>query len=396
MRALWITCHLPHPASSGGRLRELELLRRLAPAMDVELIAVSKTPEADVEAAQGFDLPARTTVVAAEADETARCAQVARHASRAATAAVADALTERTPDLVHVEGFYLMQHLPPAVDVPELLVDQNIEAALWAQRAAVATDVEAERAALAEARRCEAAEVAAWRRADLCAFVTEDDAELARSIAPDLRTRVVPDGADHLSPMTAGVLAPAPDRPTMCFVGNFAYEPNVDAARFLLTEVLPRVRREVPDVHLQLVGNAPPDWLRAEGDRSGATVTGWVPSVTPYLATADVVVCPLRVGGGVKVKVLEALSVGAAVVTTPVGAQGLRTDLGAPLVVEPTATRVAGAVSSLLGDPQARHRLRAAARATARSMPTWDEAATSLSRCYAELAGRPVAEAVPA
>ena len=339
-----------------------------------------------------FHLAEATTVVAAEHDDRVGCQQVARHASAGAARAVRRALERTPPDVVHVEGFYLVQHLPTDLDVPVLLVDQNVEAALWRQRAEVAGSAADRWRAACEAARCEAAEIKAWRRADRCAFVTEQDARLAASLCPGLDPAVVPDGVDHL----VAASPPEPittDRPTVCFVGNFAYEPNHDAARFLLDEVLPRLRSAVPDVDLLLVGNAPPPWLQELAASRGATVTGRVPSVAPYLLGADVVVCPLRVGGGVKVKVLEALSVGCAVVTTPVGAQGITPAGGAPLVVEPTGAAVAGATAQLLRDPRRRIRLRTAGRSLAATLPTWDDAAASLVGLYGQLArdARPVA-----
>jgi glycosyltransferase involved in cell wall biosynthesis len=111
-------------------------------------------------------------------------------------------------------------------------------------------------------------------------------------------------------------------------------------------------------------------------------VTGRVPDVRPFLCSSDVVVCPLRIGGGIKVKVLEALSVGAAVVTTPVGAQGLPSGLGAPEVVPPDADLLAAATIRALSDPDHRHRLQVAAQTVARSLPTWDQAAAELLAGY--------------
>ena len=326
------------------------------------------------------------TIVPAERDPSACCEQVARHSSARASRAVQEALRRRPPDVVHVEGFYLAQHLPRHVEAPVLLVDQNIEAALWEQRAAWATDPHERAAAADEARRCQAAELAAWARADLCAFVTDDDAVLARSLAPGLRSVVIPDGVDHLLRSSDPVEpVPALSGPSLVFVGNFAYEPNLDAARFLLDQVLPRVRAELPDARLLLVGNGPPPWLRDQAAAVGATVTGWVPSVRPYLMAADVVVCPLRIGGGVKVKVLEALSLGCAIVTTPVGAQGLPRGPQAPLVVEPEPEAFASAAADVLRCPEQRVALRSAARDTARALPTWDEAAARLHAAYVQL-----------
>lgn len=399
LRVVFLTCHLPYAGWSGGRRRELELLRRTRDHVDVEVCAVTKTPDDDLAGLDEFRrdvCPA--TVFAAEPcrHDADLPAQVLRHCSPMATRWLASRLRDGV-DLVHVEGSYLCHLLPDAADRPPLLVvEQNIESTLWRQRAAVAPTADARAEHAAEARRTAAWESAAWAAATACATVTEEDAAVMRAARPDLRVEVVPDGADLLD---AGPTEPAPrdgDRPVVAYVGNFAYEPNVDAARHLVLDVLPAVRAAGADPVVWLVGNAPGAEVSALGDGDAAVlVTGAVPDVRPYLAAADVVAVPLRVGGGVKVKVLEALAAGKAVVTTPVGAQGLRSavDAGA-LVVAEGAGDLGEAVAGLLADGARRRAVERAAARAARRLPTWDDAARCLLDAYAGVvaAGRPAGE----
>jgi glycosyltransferase involved in cell wall biosynthesis len=369
VRVLFLTCHLPYPTVSGGRVREFELLRRAAArGVQVDVCVVSKTPQADRRHAQTFARAlgeGRVTVCSTHPHPSGP-AQVARHASADARARVARALAEVDYDLVHVEGFYLMQHLPPETP-PVLLVEQNVEHELWRQRGNET-----------EAARTRRAEVAAWRSATLCAAVTEVDRRTMLASAPDVAVRVVPDGSDHLQDeRRIDLRRRHAGRRGALFVGNFAYEPNLDAARWLLDDVWPLVgatRR------LVLVGNAPPAELR---ERTSATVTvkGRARSLAPHYARADIVVCPLRIGGGVKVKMVEALALGKPIVSTSVGVQGLE---GAPVIVRDDARSFAADVGELLADTPARERLSHAAREYARTLPTWDEATDTLLACYAE------------
>jgi polysaccharide biosynthesis protein PslH len=140
------------------------------------------------------------------------------------------------------------------------------------------------------------------------------------------------------------------------FVANFAYGPNVDGALWLCRDVFPRVRAFVPGARLMLVGNHPPAEVRALAG-PGVTVTGRVTSVDPYLEAADLFLCPLREGGGIKAKLLEALSRGEPVVTTSVGSQGLGPEAERALRIEDRSRGFARAVSDLLGDPTERRRL---------------------------------------
>jgi polysaccharide biosynthesis protein PslH len=379
VRVLFLTCHLPYPPHSGGRLRELELLRRLPKDIELQLCAVSKTYLEDVLAAPALEaLCQGVKVVPAACENGHPPTQVLKHRSRAAGRFVRAALRRGRVDLVHVEGFYLMQHVPDWCRVPIVLVEQNVEYSLWEQRLRVAGSREEQRRSFLEFRETRAHELAAWRRATICGAVTEDDRTAMLRAMPGLDVRVVPDGADHLP---ARLDCPAEPQPTVLFVGNYGYEPNVDAARWLCAEIMPRVRERVPAARLVLVGNSPPadllglrcDWL---------DVTGRVERIEPYLDASAVFVAPLRVGGGIKVKMLEALSRGKAIVSTSVGTQGLGSACERCARVADGAEAFAAETTRLLLDTGARRALERRAMAFAHSLPTWDEAAEALVTCY--------------
>jgi len=379
MRVLFLTCHLPYPAVSGGRLREYELLRRIGPEADVRLCAVSKTYEQDRAAASALEgCCASVAVFEAEPGADDLPAQLRRHCSRSASEHVAELLQD--VDVVHVEGFYLAHHVPPDAPVPLLLVEQNVEFSLWGQRVAVADGPADQRRAFREFRQTRTSEVDAWRRATLCAAVTEDDRAAMLRVAPELDVRVVPDGCDHLGKPPERRAEPARE---VLFVGNFAYEPNADAARWFCGEIAPRVLERVPDARILLVGNEPPPDVTGLACEH-VEVTGRVPSVADYLDRATVVAAPLRVGGGIKVKVLEALCRGKAIVSTSVGVQGLP-DAPDALVVCDDAESFAAACARVLESPAARRRLERGAARLAAALPTWDEAAASLLECYRDL-----------
>ena len=182
-------------------------------------------------------------------------------------------------------------------------------------------------------------------------------------------------------------------------MGNLAYPPSADSARWLLTTIFPAVTAARPATTITFVGAGPPAWLRqAAREDSRIMVTGLVPDVAVWLDRAAVVVCPIRVGGGVKVKVLEALSGGCAIVTTPIGMQGLgRLSQGA-VVVEADGQAVAGACLRLLSSIRERERQQQRALHAARLLPTWDQAAAALAAAWVQVAdgiSLPLATACP-
>lgn len=392
-RVLFVTCHLPYPPYSGGRRREYELLRRVGGVFDVTVAAVSKVYEEDAANAPALKRHCRDVFVFPAAGTGARGAvlpaQVERHACPELGGYVARATASGAFDVVHVEGFYLMQHVPERCPPPVLLVEQNVEYVLWRQRAKTSPRKRERDAAIEEYLRTLQAETAAWGRADLCGALTAEDAAIMTAASPGLDVRPIPDGVDHLPLPEAG--APGDPGHLVAFAANFAYQPNVDAALHLCREIWPKVVRRRPHARLLLVGNAPPEEVRALGGRRNVVVTGRVPSIDPFLAKASVVVCPLRVGGGIKVKMLEAMSRGKAIVTTSVGAQGLTAFAGKAFLVEDDPGAFAHAVAGLLRDEGPRRALEQQARFAAARLPSWDAAASALAGCYRELAGAALA-----
>lgn len=394
LRVLFLTCHLPYPPISGGRRREMELLERL-PSVDVDLLVVTKTPEEDRANTSALRRICRSVSVFDAAPDRAPAGlapQIARHWCPEVAEKVRSLLSSGDIDLVHIEGFYLTHLLPEACPVPVLLVEQNIEFELFAQRAGLSDDPVERLSLLREYRATRAAEVAAWHSADSIAVLTERDRVAVRREAPGTPVALVPDGVDFRASDAARNFG---EHQAVVFVGNYAYGPNADAATWLCEELAPVLKQEVPLARLLLVGNEPTEEMRrcAEASDGRVIVTGRVSDTGPYLECADVVVCPLRFGGGVKVKMLEALSAGRAIVTTPVGSQGLEALDRSFLVREPSA-EFSDAVVGLLRDPHRRRGLERAATEAVGQLPTWDDAAGALVRCYSALLERPAA-AVP-
>ena len=222
----------------------------------------------------------------------------------------------------------------------------------------------------------------AWRRFDRVQVFSAADAGTLAQMAPDVapRVRVNPFGIDL--PPRADTSRQVPG--TMLFVGNFAHPPNRDAARWLAREILPVIAAHLPEARLRIVGTAPPPEVRElAGPR--VEVLADAPAILPYLEQAAVVMAPVRTGAGMRMKVLQAMAAGTAVVTTTRGTEGF-TGFGEPppLEVADDAPGIAAAAAALLGDEGRRHLLGARARAFAERHHSPDAWAARLTAIYEE------------
>lgn len=208
--------------------------------------------------------------------------------------------------------------------------------------------------------------------------VAEPDAAELRGLAPGLPVEVIPNGVD-LDFFTPTAAPREPD--TLLFTGNFEYAPNVDAAFRLLDHIMPRVWQKRPNAALWLVGNAPPARLLA---RAGAHVqiTGRVPDLRPYLGRAAAYIAPLRLGAGIKNKVLEALAMGCPLIATPISADGIAVRPGVDALIAASDEELVGSALCLLGDPALAARLGAAGRALVEGAYSWASVAARYESLY--------------
>ncbi|MDE3090684.1 MAG: glycosyltransferase [Chloroflexota bacterium] len=198
---------------------------------------------------------------------------------------------------------------------------------------------------------------------------------------------VVPNGVDidHFIPSTEVCAKPLAEL-SMVFAGKMDFRPNIDAMLWFCDEILPRIRAEIPLAHIVIVGQKPAPRIAALGARQGIEATGWVSDTRPYIADAAVYVVPLRMGSGTRLKVLEALAMGKAIVSTARGVEGIDLAAGHDAVIADTPDAFAREAVALLRDAERRRALGQAARALAESKYDWREIVPKFEQVYANLA----------
>jgi glycosyltransferase involved in cell wall biosynthesis len=295
------------------------------------------------------------------------------------TRALERLLDEWRPDLVEVHFQAMAQYVeaPARRGVATILVDYDPPSA-WA--------LEMLRTTRGPRRLVRRLEVAAWRHNErttrrrfdaIVVFAERDLREIEPTAGKASLVRVplaVEIPARPLDPQGS-------DPPAVVFVGGFAHPPNVDAALWLAKTIFPRVLERVPDARLDLVGHEPGEEVRALA-RGSVAVHASVPDVTPYLDRAAVVVAPIRLGGSMRMKVLEALAAGKALVATPRAAEGVDAVAGKHFLLAEDEDELVDALSEFLLDRERRVELAENARAWAECNLGWERGVEAFEQLY--------------
>jgi polysaccharide biosynthesis protein PslH len=290
-------------------------------------------------------------------------------------------------DIVNLEFTFLGGHnlrqAPSGGGLPALVVDShNIDYDL-ARQYADSGSLFRRLYSRINARKLEREELGTYREADGVYLCSVADQRRLLDEAPGARTLVIPNAADveFYQPRPTD---PAPDGRTVVFFGLLSYFPNVDGVTYLVKEIWPRIANAHPNARLKIIGGQAPRSLEALV-RPGIELAGFVPDLRPHLAEAAAVVVPLRLGGGTRLKIVEAMAMGKAVVSTSLGAEGIEAVRGRDILIEDQPAAFADSVNRLLADPSLAERIGRSARQLAVDRYAWSAAARALERFYREI-----------
>lgn len=387
MRILWVKIGGLWPANTGGRLRSLNILSELAREHELSVLT-THLPDEDGEAlarqlphckrVQSFPFAApkwhnpRFPLTLLGSWFSSMPVDIYKHRVPALRAEVERLMQAGEIDLCVADFVFAAPNVPLDGPVPVVFFSHNVEYMILKRLAAV-QDNPIKRALLGiEWRKMRRYEAEVCRKARLTVAVSPQDRALHSADAKGAAIFDVPTGVDIRYFRANGT----PEAPAeIVFTGSMDWHPNEDAIRHFITDILPAVRREVPRVSVTVVGRNPSAELRRAAQEAGVKVTGTVDDVRPYIDAAAVYVVPLRIGGGTRLKIFEALSMGKAVVSTTVGVEGLPLAPGEHYLRADDPASFASAVVSLLRDPEQRHALGQAGQRLTHERYAWPQVA---------------------
>ena len=397
MQILWLKTELLHPLDKGGRIRTYNMLRELARGHRITYLTLDEdgSDEAITRAseycAELVRIPVRTPAkgsISFYRDVLRNLASslpyaIWKYRSSAMRATIEDLVRRRRVDVIVCDFLAPAVNVPEKLTAPTVLFEHNVEAQIWARRAALATNALEKRYLDGQWARMHRFERAQCRRFDHVVAVSPDDADYIAREYSARHVSEIPTGVDTTFFRPSKGRTPEPNH--LVFIGSMDWSPNEDAMSWFIREILPRVRSAVPGVTLSIVGRNPTPSLLAFTEQHGVHVTGTVADVRPYLERAAVNIVPLRIGGGTRLKIFEAMAMENAVVSTTIGAEGLPISDNEHLLIADAPESFSDAILRLLRDPAEAARLSRNAATLVRTQFSWDRVASVFAQACSQV-----------
>lgn len=394
MKILIIAARLPLPLVTGAKIRAFHLIRTLAKRHQTTLISYvgnggEKCHVKELEAVGVRVIP----VINPALDKPIGIADILRNVPKTLPVTIDKYNTdpmrsailkelESPYDVLHFEHLHIAHYLIDTVGIRKVLDAHNVEQQI-AHRVAESENNFAKRIVYNwNYRKLKNYEDHVCNKVDLILSVSDNDREVFRRNGVNSTMKLLENGVDvdYFTPRTEG----RQDR--LVFVGSMDWLPNADAVQYFAKDIFPKLRAHLPEVRFTIVGKDPSrDLMKLAQGTAGLHVTGTVDDVRPYIEEATVYVVPIRFGGGTRLKVLEAFSMGKPVVSTSLGCEGIACEDGKHLVIADNPVNFADSVLQLLKDERYRRELGNNAQKLARKQYSWQTIGDKLLQYYEEL-----------
>lgn len=381
MNILIVDEEIPWPLNTGKRLRTYNLLQRLQKEHRVTYLYYGESGTV-LPDCPNVTLIALPSPVLEQKGIRFYCSLFAnlfssnpyivdRHYSRVMADKALSLVASDRFDLVHCEWTPYTENIRDLFGrLPSVLSAHNVEAQIWERYYQAETNLPKKIYIYIQWQKLLRYEAKAAQEYTKVMTVSEPDRDIFIKHYDCKRVTVVPNGVDeqYFTPLKAGI------KPcSMVFTGSMDWRPNQDGVRYFIEEIFPLIKRQIPAATFTVVGRKPPQWLMDLAQRSeGVTVTGTVDDVRPYIVESALYVVPLRVGGGSRLKILEAMAMAKVVLSTTVGAEGLDVEDGKQILLRDTPQDFADAACKVLTNADSYADYGLAGRSLILESYTWD------------------------
>ncbi len=387
-----LTPYLPFPLMSGGQTRSFNLIKNLSKKHEITLFSLIKDneerrhiPELEkyCKKVRVFNRPAKPWTISniLRTGFSTYPFLVIRNLATKENQAITEELSSHNYDLIHAETFYVMPHIPKT-RVPILLVEQTIEylvykhyveeQAPWFLRPLLKIDV----------MKLKYWETYFWKHAKKVVAMSDSDRKQMENLSPGLSIDIVPNGID--AKYFLAKKREDTGQPKVLYVGNFTWLQNIEAAEDLVNKVWPKIKKEVTNVKLWIVGMHMTDYIKNLKSKDIEVDEG-MPDIRDAYRKSTVLVTPIKGPGGTRLKILEAMASALPVVTTTVGAEGLGVKNGREALISSNLEGLVKSAIEILRNPDTAKKLGNSGRKFVEENYTWDVSAEKLDRIYREI-----------
>jgi len=394
MKILFLAPRLPYPADTGGKIRTLNILKQLADFAEIDLVCFSFRKD-DAGISRQLRRQVRVNVHLVPHREPnweekirllffdTRPFPVAKYFSPAMKARIRTLTAQCVYDAVHFDHIHMAQYRQELKNIPAVVDEHNVEYRILERCAQVEKNRVRKLIYARQIEKTQEYERAAVAACTACTAVSSDDAETLRALTGSkTNVRVVPNGVDteyftpqatrhtshatsHKPHTTRHTSLETGDMPHdtgrtahIVFTGSMDWLPNDDAMRFFIKDIFPLLKTQKPDIILDIIGKGPSAKLRRLARRdSFINITGRVDDVRTFIAAAAVFIVPLRIGGGTRLKILEAMAMAKPVVSTTLGAEGIAYTEGKNILLADQPADFAQKILDLLRQPKTAHKI---------------------------------------
>lgn len=384
-----LTPYLPYPPSSGGQVRSYNLLKHLGGKHDITLFAFIRAEEEQryIPELEKYCRKVRvfkrrrawSPVNIFLSGVTPYPFLVSIYRSPNLAQAIAQELRSENYGLIHAETFYVMPNIPKT-SLPTVLVEQTIEYAVYKHYVEESALKLLRPLLWVDVQKIKYWEKHFWYRAERVVAMSESDKESILQLAPTLDVDIVPNGVDV--EWFSGKRQKKGNA-TVLYVGYFKWLQNREAVEFLVSKVWPKIKKEVKNATLWIVGRGMGEEIKSF-ERDNVRVSEDIEDIRDAYTNSDVLVAPIKGPGGTRLKILEAMASGIPIVTTPVGIEGLRVADGKEALIRENSEELAQATIKILKDKKYAQKLGEAGRKLVAKYYSWERSAQLLDRIYRE------------